>query len=74
MKTVGEFLKDMIFFSGMSQVEASAKLDISPVSLCEVIKGKRGLSIKVAKKLELLFGIPSIIWLTWQAYGDLNEN
>lgn len=55
MKTVGEFLKDMIFFSGMSQVEASAKLDISHVSLCEVIKGKRGLSIKVAKKLELLY-------------------
>lgn len=74
MKTVGEFLKDMIFFSGMSQVEAAAKLDIKNSALCEVIKGRRGLSIKVAKKLELLFGVPAIIWLTWQAYGDLNKN
>lgn len=68
MKTVGEFLKDMIFFSGMSQVEASAKLEITSAFLCEIIKGKRGFSTKIAKKLELLFGIPAIIWLTWQAY------
>lgn len=68
---VGEFLMKMIFFSGMSQKEFAEKLNISPPILNDIIKGKRSISIKYAKKIESVFGIPAIVLLTYQNHDEL---
>ena len=51
MKTmkVGDFLMKLIFWAGMSQKEVVEKCNITPARLNEIIKGKRGVSIKSAK-------------------------
>ena len=71
--TVGEFLMKLIFFSGISQKEAAEKIGVAPPWLNDIIKGKGKVSTKIAKKLETLFGVPAIIWMTWQAVDELNK-
>ena len=71
--TVGEFLMKLIFFSGISQKEAAEKIGVAPPCLNDIIKGKGKVSIKIAKKLETLFGVPAIVWMTWQAVDELNK-
>lgn len=71
--TVGEFLMKLIFFSGISQKEAAEKIGVAPPCLNDIIKGKRKVNIKIAKKLETLFGVPAIVWMTWRAVDELNK-
>ena len=70
---VGDFLMKLIFWSGMSQKEVAEKCNITPAMLNEIIKGKRGVSIKSAKIFEALFGVPAMIWLMWDNIDKLNE-
>ena len=69
--TVGDFLMKMIFFSGMSQKEIAEKLNISAPNLNDLIKGKRSITVKHAKAFEEIFGIPAIVWLTYQNHDEL---
>lgn len=57
----------------MSQKEVAEKCSITPAMLNEIIKGKRGISIKTAKVFEALFGVPTMIWLMWGNIDKLNE-
>ena len=68
-----DFLMKLIFWSGMSQVDVTKKCNISTVTLNEIVKGKRGISIKYAKVFEELFGVPAMIWLMWDNIDKLNE-
>lgn len=70
---VGEFLMKMIFFSGMSQREFAEKINVSASVLNDIVKGKRGINVKYAKIFEEHFGIPAIVWLTYQNYDELTE-
>lgn len=70
---VGDFLMKLIFWSGMSQADVARKCNISTAMLNEIIKGKRGISIKYAKVFEALFGVPAMIWLMWDNINKLNE-
>ena len=70
---VGDFLMKLIFWAGMSQKEVAEKCNITPAMLNEIIKGKRGISIKTAKVFEALFGVPTMIWLMWGNIDKLNE-
>ena len=70
---VGDFLMKLIFWSGMSQKEVTEKCNITPAMLNEIIKGKRGISVKSAKIFEALFGISAMIWLMWDNIDKLNE-
>ena len=72
--TVGEFLMKLIFFSGISQKEVAEKIGVPPPCLNDIIKGKRKVSTKIAKKLETLFGVPAIVWMTWQFVYELNKD
>ena len=71
--TVGEFLMKLIFFSGISQKEAAEKIGVAPPWLNDIIKGKGKVNVKIAKKLETLFGVPAIVWMTWRAVDELNK-
>ena len=70
---VSDFLMKLIFWSGMSQVDVTKKCNISTVTLNEIVKGKRGISIKYAKVFEELFGVPAMIWLMWDNIDKLNK-
>lgn len=70
---VGELLMKMIFFSGMSQREFADKINISASVLNEMVKGKRGINAKYAKIFEGIFGIPAIVWLTYQNHDQLTK-
>ena len=70
---VGDFLMKLIFWAGMSQKEVAEKCNITPAMLNEIIKSKRGISIKNAKVFQELFGVPAMIWLMWDNIDKLNE-
>ena len=72
--TVGEFLMKMIFFSGMSQKEAAEKIGIAPPWINDIIKSKRKVNADIAKKLDTVFGVPAIVWATWQTVDELNKD
>lgn len=72
--TVGEFLMKTIFYSGMSQKEAAEKIGIAPPCINDIIKGKRKVNTDIAKSLEKLFGVPAIVWMTWQTVDELNKD
>lgn len=70
---VGEFLMKMILFSGMSQKELAEKIHTSAPVLNDMIKGKRGINVKYAKLFEEIFGIPAIVWFTYQNHDELTK-
>ena len=70
---LGDFLLIIIFWSGMTQAEVARKCSISTPVLNDLIKNKRGISVKYAKALEGLFGIPTMIWLMWSNIDELNK-
>lgn len=70
---VGELLMKMIFFSGMSQKEFADKMNLTTPTLNDIIKGKRNIGIKYAKLFEEHFGIPAIVWLTYQSHDELTK-
>lgn len=63
---VGEFLKNAIFYSGRTQQSIANDCGINPVSFCDIIKGRRNISIDYAKKIEKALGVPAMVLLTWQ--------
>jgi plasmid maintenance system antidote protein VapI len=46
---------------------------VAPPWLNDIIKGKGKVSTKIAKKLETLFGVPAIVWITWHSVDELNK-
>lgn len=70
---VGEFLMKMIFFSGMSQKEFADKINVSASNLTDMVKGRRSINVKYAKLFEESFGIPAIVWLTYQNHDELTK-
>lgn len=70
---VGELLMKMIFFSGMSQKEFADKINVSASVLNDMVKGKRGINVKYAKIFKEIFGIPAIVWLTYQNHDELTK-
>lgn len=70
---LGEFLMKMIFFAGMSQSEFAKKINTSASILNDMVKGRRGINVKYAKIFEEIFGIPAIVWLTYQNHDELTK-
>lgn len=70
---VGEFLKEMIFISDMSQKEAANKCGIAIPIMNYLIKGKRDITLEHAIAFESVFGVPACIWLTWQINDKLKK-
>jgi plasmid maintenance system antidote protein VapI len=71
--TVGQLIKVLAYDAGLNQKELTKKMGISEVALSEVISGKRGLAVKYAKKLDEVFGVPAIVWLTFANIIELEN-
>lgn len=70
---LGEFIGKIAFWSGLSQKELAEKLGISAPHTNELIRGKRSVSQKTAKKLEDIFGIPAAVWMVYQSADGIKE-
>lgn len=46
----------------MLQEELAERTGFSPKHISEVIDGKKGISDKLAKSLEYVFGVPTTFW------------
>jgi len=71
--TVGQLIKILAYDAGLNQKELSKKTGISEVILSEVISDKRELAFKYAKKLDEVFGVPALVWLTFANIKKLEE-
>ena len=70
---LGEFIGKVAFWSGLSQKELAEKLGITAPNLNEIVRGRRSVSAKTAKKLEGVFGIPAAVWAVYQSMEDIRE-
>lgn len=68
---VGEFLKDALDASNMKQSELANKIDVHKSIINEIIKGKRGMNVTLAQKLEAIFGLPANYWMKIQNDYDI---
>ncbi|HEX7391085.1 MAG TPA: HigA family addiction module antitoxin [Acidiphilium sp.] len=70
----GEMLRETVFDSlGLTVTEAAEKLDISRVALSRVLNGKAGISVDLARRLELAGVSSARFWLTLQTNYELAQ-
>lgn len=66
----GETLKEILEDKNMLQEELAERTGFSPKHISEVVNGKKGISPKLAKSLEYVFGIPATFWINLQGIYD----
>lgn len=66
----GETLKEILENNNMLQEELAERTGFSPKHISEVVNGKKGISAKLAKSLEYVFGIPASFWINLQGIYD----
>ncbi|QOV89474.1 helix-turn-helix transcriptional regulator [Humisphaera borealis] len=71
MNRLGETAKQIREARGLSQKRAADLLDISPVHLCNVEKGKALPSIELAARYRDVFDADLFV-VTWCLHGDVN--
>ena len=64
-----EYLKPL----GLGQVQAAARLGISPNRLNEIVLGKRGITTDTALRLSRLLKTSPQLWMRLQADWDLHQ-
>ena len=70
----GEILReDVLPALGMSQTELAERLDVSRLTVSELLHGKRALSADMAVRLARLLGTTPESWLNMQQAVDLWE-
>jgi addiction module HigA family antidote len=72
--TPGEILlEEFMKPNGLSQNRLSAALGVSPMTVNEIVHGKRAVTAEVALRLGRFFGIAPQFWLNLQARHDLEK-
>ena len=56
--STGEFLRDWRLTGEMSLKEFGRRVDLSPANLCDVEKGRKGVSPQKAEAIALAIGVP----------------
>jgi len=69
----GETISDILEEQGISQATLAAKAGVSRPFLNSVIKGKKGISPKLAAGLEYALGVPKSFWLNLQANYEVEK-
>lgn len=63
----GEFIRDELYASNLSQAKLANQIGVSPSLLNEVINGKRAVNTKLALLLKAALGIEAELFLTLQS-------
>lgn len=69
-----DFLQKVIFFSGKTQVRAANEAKISPPTFNVLCTGKMEITPEYAARLEKVFGIPALVWMTWQTMETIEKS
>jgi addiction module HigA family antidote len=69
----GEFLAEEMEARGMKQVELAKALGLSKSEVSLILNGKRGISVSIALKLELLWGTHALIWMRLQVRYEVER-
>ena len=56
----------------INQTDLALVLGVADSTVSRLIKGKSALSIDLAIRLEKVFGVPAVNWMSWQAEYDLH--
>lgn len=70
---VGEFIKDELDARGMKQSELSHLTGIQRSILCDIIKGKRGITPEMSLLFERALDIPAYVFMNAQNKYDLDK-
>ena len=68
---IGDFIKRALEAYNMTQIELARRLEVSRSFINEVIRGKKGISAKMAVKLESIFDMPATYWYGIQSHYEL---
>ena len=71
---LNDFLQKVILFSGKTQVQAANEAKISPPTFNALCTGKREITTAYAAQLEKVFGIPTLVWMTWQTAETIEKS
>ncbi len=72
--TPGEILaEDFMKPHGLSQAALAAGLGVMPMTVNQIVHGKRSISAEVALRLGRFFGISPQFWLNLQSHYDLEK-
>ena len=71
---LNDFLQKVILFSGKTQVQAANEAKICPPTFNELCTGKREIIHAYAARLEKVFGIPTLVWMTWQTFETIEKS
>lgn len=66
----GETLKEVLDDRGLSQKELAIRTGFTEKHISTVIKGKKGISCKMAKSLEYVLGIEDSFWCNLKSKYD----
>lgn len=69
---VGELIKDELSARGMKQSDLSLLTGIQRSVLCDIIKGKRGITPEMSLLLEKVFNMPAYIFMNAQTNYELD--
>jgi addiction module HigA family antidote len=58
-----ELIESFLDLKGMTQAELAKKLDLSPAKINDLIKGRRSISPKTARKLAKVFAVEHTVFL-----------
>lgn len=64
---LGESIKEMIDYMGITQKDFAQRLDITEQSLIEILQGKQPITHETAFKLELVTDVSNEFWLAREA-------
>lgn len=67
----GEFVHEIMDDLELSQVQLAKALDISPMRISHLLKGKRPVTAEIALRLSHAFGQSAQYWLNLQTSYDL---
>ena len=63
----GELLAEEIDARGMTRRQFAAALGLSPQSVGELLRGRRGVTAETALELERVLGVSAVFWLRLEA-------
>jgi len=69
----GRILKRYLEQTGMSQKHFAEHIGISYVYLSDIINCRKGVSARIAYKLEAALGVSASVWINLQAQWDLSQ-
>ena len=71
--TTGEFLNEILVIYGIRINKFAKYIDIEESNLHAILKGRRKINNKIAKKLDSIFGIQDSTWLFIETKNELNK-